>query len=344
MPAPTASARRAGLTYVSDTQPGWRRRRAGKGFRYRDDAGKPIHDPAALQRIKSLVIPPAWEDVWICPRADGHLQATGRDAKGRKQYRYHPRWRAARDETKFDRMVAFAHALPRLRAALRRDLARPGLPRRKVIATIVRLLETSLIRVGNEEYTRQNGSFGLTTLRNRHVKVNHTSLRFEFRGKGGVKHSISVRNRRLARIVTHCRDLPGQELFQYVDRDGQRRSIGSADVNAYVRAHTGQGFTAKDFRTWAGTTLAVQALLEHEACHSQAQAKRNVVAAIDAVSQRLGNTRAICRKSYVHPAVIDSYLAHTLSKVAGNGSKSIRGLNRDEAVVVAVLRNVARQG
>ncbi len=309
---PLESAREAGLRYVNDDHPGIRRIRKGKQFRYLGPDGKPVRDAETLQRIRALAIPPAWTAVWICPLANGHLQATGYDARGRKQYRYHPRWRAVRDETKYYRMIAFAQALPAIRARVEKDLAQPGLPRTKVLATVVRLLETTLIRVGNEEYARSNGSFGLTTLRNRHVTVEGPSLQFTFRGKSGIRHSIRVDDRRLARIVQRCQDLPGQELFQYLDGDGTTYDIDSADVNAYIQEIAGQEFTAKDFRTWAGTVLAARALQEFASFDSQAQAKRNIVAAIEAVSKRLGNTKAVCRKCYVHPAVINSYLDGSL--------------------------------
>ena len=270
--------------------------------------GKPVRDPETSPGSGRWSIPPAWTEVWICPRADGHLQATGRDARGRKQYRYHPRWRAVRDESKYGRMMAFAAALPAIRERIDADLARPGLPREKVLAAVVRLLETTLIRVGNEEYARTNKSFGLTTMRDRHVRVGKKSVRFEFRGKSGVKHEIDLADPRLARVVGRCRDLPGQELFQYLDEEDQPRTIDSADVNAYLREIAGQEFTAKDFRTWAGTVLASLALREFEAFDSEAQAKKNIVRAIEHVAERLGNTPSVCRKCYVHPEVIEAYL------------------------------------
>ena len=309
---PIRAAKVAGLRYSRDDISGIRRVPHGKAFRYLRPDGQPVRRLADLKRIRALVIPPAWTDVWICPHPDGHLQATGRDAHGRKQARYHPRWRAVRDETKYNRLIAFARALPRIRARVRRDLKRPGLPRPKVLATVVRLLETTLIRVGNEEYARQNHSFGLTTLRNRHVAVNGGELHFEFRGKSGVYHCVAVHDRRLARVVKECQDLPGQELFQYLDDEGRRHSINSCDVNDYLRTISGADFTAKDFRTWAGTVLAAQALREFEAFDSEVQAKKHIVAAVEHVAKRFGNTRAVCRKCYVHPAVFDAYLDGSL--------------------------------
>jgi len=337
------SAQVAGLCYVSDTQPGIKRQRVGRGFRYKDVDGTPIRDPEVLRRIKTLVIPPAWTDVWICARSDGHIQATGRDAKGRKQYLYHPRWRAVRDSTKYDRLIAFSAALPPVRARLDQDLARPGLPREKVLATVVRLLETTFIRIGNAEYARQNGSFGLTTLRDRHVHISGATMQFQFRGKSGQYHTVRLNDRRLATIVKRCQDLPGYELFQYVDAAGQRQTIDSADVNAYLRLITGQDFTAKDVRTWAGTVLTACALWAYGASTSQTQAKQNIVQAIDEVAKRLGNTRAVCRKCYVHPTVLDAYLDHSLFavplpyEVLGNGPV-VPGLQPEEMAVLAFLK------
>jgi DNA topoisomerase-1 len=311
---PVESAKASGLRYVTDTTPGLTRKFGGARFRYFDAQGKPVRNPEILGRIKSLAIPPAWTNVWICPWANGHLQATGRDAKGRKQHRYHPRWREVRDQTKYDRMIAFAHVLPKIRARVEQDLALPGLPRAKVIATVVKLLETTLIRVGNEEYARENKSFGLTTMREQHVEVNGAKIRFAFRGKSGVKFDLDVKDRRLAKIVQRCQDLPGQELFRYVDDDGDLRNVTSSDVNEYLQEITQEDFTAKDFRTWAGTVLAARALRELEHFDSQAEAKRNVVSAIESVAKKLGNTRAVCRKCYIHPAVVNSYMDGTLIK------------------------------
>jgi DNA topoisomerase-1 len=310
---PLQSARAAGLRHVTDALvAGIARKPARRRFRYIHAQGGPVRDRATLARIRSLAIPPAWTAVWICPRADGHLQATGRDARGRKQYRYHPRWREVRDETKYGRMVEFARALPVIRRRVGRDLARHGLPREKILATVVRLLETTLIRVGNEEYARANESFGLTTLRSRQVKVNGSKVRFHFRGKSGVEHAIELEDRSMAAIVRRVRELPGQELFQYVDEDGTRRSIGSDDVNAYLKDISGEDFTSKDFRTWAGTLLAARALVKLGGFASQAEAKRKVARAIEAVAGLLGNTAAVCRKCYVHPAVLERYLAGNL--------------------------------
>ncbi len=338
-----ASAKSAGLRYVSLTGPGIRRRSTGQSMVYFGTNGETIKDADILARIKSLAIPPAWRDVWICPIAHGHLQATGIDAKGRKQYRYHPRWRAVRDETKYDRMRLFGRALPGIRARVERDLARSGLPREKILATIVRLLETTLIRVGNEEYARQNASFGLTTMQDRHVDISGATLTFEFRGKSGISHSIDLTDRRLAKIVKRSQDLPGYELFQYLDEQGTRRSVDSADVNAYLKEISGEEFTAKDFRTWAGTVLAARALQEFQTFDSQAQAKRNVVQAIEAVAKRLGNTKAVCRKCYVHPRVIDLYMDGSLlqtlkRRVKKELSQSLHGLPPEEAAVLALLQ------
>ena len=340
---PVESARSAGLRYVHDDRPGIRRVHSGEGFRYVGPDGKAIRDRDTLARIRSLAIPPAWTDVWICPLANGHLQATGHDDRGRKQYRYHPRWRAVRDETKYDRMIAFGQALPRIRARVDQDLAQPGLPRSKVLATVLRLLETTLIRVGNEEYARENGSFGLTRLRNGHASVEGETVRFTFRGKSGIRHSIRVNDGRLARIFRRCQDLPGQELFQYLDDDGTPREIDSADVNAYLQEIAGQEFTAKDFRTWAGTVLAARALQEFESFDSEAQAKRNVVSAIESVSKRLGNTKAVCRKCYVHPDVINAYLDGSLldtlrQRVEKEIAGSLAELPPEEAAVLAFLQ------
>jgi DNA topoisomerase I len=306
----TNSAKLSHLRYVTDDLPGITRKRNRKGFLYFDPQGQRIRQPENLRRIKSLAIPPAWEHVWISPWADSHLQATGRDARGRKQHRYHPRWREVRDQTKFDRMSAFGRVLPGLRRRLSRDLARPGLPREKVLATVVKLLETTFIRVGNEEYARHNRSFGLTTMRSKHVKVTGAKMQFEFRGKGGKTFSLDLNDRRLAKIVNYCQDLPGQELFQYIDEQGQPRTINSTDVNDYLREVTREDFTAKDFRTWAGTVLAVSAFREIKHFNSKAHAQRNVVTAIEMVARKLSNTRSVCRKCYIHPAVMLILTAH----------------------------------
>lgn len=341
---PELSAREAGLRYVDVTIPGITRHRAGKGFSYRDAGGSRITDRKVRDRIASLAIPPAWNEVWISPSTDGHIQATGRDVKHRKQYRYHPKWREVRDETKYERMLQFGQALPGIRRRVDSDLRRHGLPRQKVLAAIVHLLETTLIRVGNDEYARTNKSFGLTTMRDRHVDIDGGTLEFEFRGKSGIQHEIELRNPRLARIVKACQDLPGQDLFQYVHDDGQRHTIGSDDVNTYLKEITGQDYTAKDFRTWAGTVLAAQALAEYEAVDTDTLARKNVVSAIESVAARLGNTTTICRKCYVHPAVIDAYLAgDTVETVKARVGKeltdSIGDLPPEEAAVLALLHH-----
>ena len=351
---PRVSARAAGLKYVSDDGPGIGRVATGKsgGFRYVGADGKSVKDRDDLARIKSLAIPPAWTEVWICPKAEGHLQATGRDARGRKQYRYHPGWRATRDETKYGRMMAFGQALPTIRRRVDADLKLDGLPRAKVLATIVRLLETTLIRVGNEEYARTNQSFGLTTMRDRHVKLGEGrsaakrgkgGLTFAFKGKSGVTHAIELADERLARVVKRCRDVPGQALFQYLDESGGRHAVGSADVNEYLREASGSDFTAKDFRTWAGTVLASLALREFEAFDSEAQAKKNVLRAIESVAQRLGNTPSVCRKCYVHPEVIGSYLDGSLmATLKDRADETLRddlgSLRPEEAAVLGLLR------
>ena len=337
---PAASARSAGLRYVSDCQPGLRREMGSLGFRYKRTDGRLVRNAADLKRIRSLAIPPAWTDVWICRDPKGHLQATGRDARGRKQYRYHAGWRASRDENKFDRMQVFAAALPKIRARTAADIAQAGLPREKVLATVVQLLEKSLIRVGNEEYAKTNDSFGLTTLRDKHVDVKGSTLRFEFRGKSGKRHSVGVNDRRLARIVKQCRDLPGQELFQYIDDDGRRQHVNSADVNAYLREITAEEFTAKDFRTWSGTVLAAAALREFEKPASINQAKKDVVKAIEAVAGVLGNTPAVCRKSYIHPGVIDAYVDGSIGEL--RPTKRIATLRSDEAATLGILQRLSR--
>jgi len=344
-PEPAESAQAAGLRYVSDASPGIRRRRAGRGFSYVGPDGRPVRDRATIERIRRLAIPPAYTDVWICPVANGHLQATGRDARGRKQYRYHARWREVRDETKYGRMLAFSEALPRLRSRLEKDLALPGLPREKVLAAVVRLLESTAIRVGNDEYAKSNRSFGLTTLRDHHVEISGSTLSFEFRGKSGKVHRVDVSDRRLARIVAHCQALPGAELFQYVDEAGERVSIGSGDVNEYLREITGEDFTAKDFRTWAGTLSAVSALEAMGPAGSEREAKSAIVRAIDGVAEQLNNTRAVCRKYYVHPAVLESYEAGTLHDRLRNGGRpnasGAAGLDEAERAVVRLLRHAA---
>jgi DNA topoisomerase I len=311
------------------------------GFRYYRPDGRLIRQRAELKRFASLAVPPAWTDVWICPDPRGHLQATGRDARGRKQYRYHPAWRETREETKYDRMPAFAAALPKIRARTAADLARAGLPREKVLAAVVQLLEKSLVRVGNEEYAKANKSFGLTTLRNNHVTIRGPVLKFKFRGKSGVRHSVRVTSRRLARIVKGCRDLPGQELFQYLDDEGRRCNVGSGDVNDYLREICGEDFTAKDFRTWAGTVLLCAAFREIDAADTSAS-KQRVLQAVDAVAGVLGNTRAVCRKSYIHPAVMDALAEGTIGDISGP-VRVRRGLTPDECAVLAVMDRLAKQ-
>jgi DNA topoisomerase-1 len=341
---PLASAEAAGLRYASDATPGICRRRAGRGFSYVEPDGRVVRDKATLARIRSLAIPPAYTDVWISPTANSHVQATGRDARGRKQYRYHPRWREVRDETKFGRMLAFSQALPRLRARLEADLTRPGLPREKVLATVVRLLECTGIRVGNDEYARANQSFGLTTLQDRHVEVSGSTLRFQFRGKSGKTHRVALNDRRLARIVARCQALPGADLFQYLADDGATVSIGSGDVNDYLREITGEDFTAKDFRTWAGTLQAVAALEAIGPAASEREAKSAIVKAIDQVAEQLNNTRAVCRKYYVHPAVLEAYQTSTLHEALGDGAAPLaadHALSPEEQAVVRLLRHVA---
>ena len=338
--APVESARSAGLRYVKDDRPGIRRKMTSLGFRYYRPDGRPIRNPAELKRIARLAVPPAWTDVWICPDPRGHLQATGRDARGRKQYRYHPGWRETRDETKYERMPAFAAALPKIRTRTTADLARAGLPREKVLAAVVRLLEKSLMRVGNEEYAKANKSFGLTTLRDNHVRINGSIVKFEFRGKSGVRHSVRVTDRRLARIVKGCRDLPGQELFQYLDDNGCRCTVGSADVNDYLREISGEDFTAKDFRTWAGTVLMCVAFRELEV--TETPPSKRLLQAIDAVAGMLGNTRAVCRKSYIHPGVIDACATGTIGELSTSPVRSRRGLSAAECSALSVLERVAK--
>jgi DNA topoisomerase I len=305
---PRAAATEAGLRYATDERPGITRRRSGRGFSYRTPDGELIRDRATLARIRALAVPPAWGDVWISPDPRGHLQATGRDARGRKQHRYHRDFREAREAAKFGRMLAFARALPQIRERVDHDLARPGLPREKVLAAVIRLLELTLIRVGNDEYARLNRSFGLTTLRGRHARVEGTRLRFRFTGKGGRRHEVSIRDRRLSRVVARCQDLPGQDLFQYVDDEGGVRDVRSEDVNEYLQEISGEPLTAKDFRTWAGTVLAYRALFALQPGASDRESRRNVVEAVRQAADRLGNTPSVARKSYVHPAVLEAYL------------------------------------
>jgi DNA topoisomerase-1 len=344
------AATRAGLRYVTDGTPGIRRRRAGQGWAFYTPGGARIIEHAVRKRIKSLAIPPAWTDVWICPHPNGHIQATARDARGRKQYRYHPAYRAARDQSKFRRVLEFSEILPAVREQVERDLRAPDLTRRQILATVVRLLDKTLIRVGNDEYARENRSYGLTTLRGRHVEVRGTKLRFSFRGKSGVNHTVAISDRRLARIVQRCQDLPGQELFQYVDAQDKRQTISSDDVNAYLREITGRDITAKDFRTWAGTMLAARELREIGPAPSQRQAKRNILQAVDTVAERLGNTRAVCRKYYIHPALQEAYLEGVTARLPEPARprpmrrrRAPAALRRDEVAVLQLLEQQAKK-
>ena len=344
------AAQAAGLRYVTDAAPGIRRRRRGRGFAYIRPDGAPLRDASELERIRKLVIPPRWTDVWICPSSSGHLQVTARDARGRKQYRYHVRYRAVRDDTKFGRMIEFSEVLPAIRQRVERDIASPHLSREKVLATVVWLLEKTLIRVGSDEYARDNGSFGLTTLRRRHVAISGTTLRFEFRGKSGVPHSVAVTDRRMARIIQRFQELPGQELFQYLDEEGRRQTIDAGDINEYLREIAGRQITAKDFRTFAGTMLAASALRDIGPATSERQASANVNRAIDQVARKLGNTRAVCRKYYVHPALIEAYREGFVLPAAVQGERSLTrdasrpaGLRRDEIAVVELLRTRSSQ-
>lgn len=338
-----ASARAAGLHYVSDDRPGIRRRRCGKGFCFYAPDGRKITDEDTLRRIRALAIPPAYRDVWISPDPLGHIQATGRDAKGRKQYRYHPRWREVRDAVKYDRMIAFAETLPRIREHCDAHLRKQGMPRERVLALVVCLLEETKIRVGNEEYARKNRSFGLTTLLTKHVEVAGTAIKFTFRGKSGKHHAVSLRDRRLASAVRRCLDIPGQELFAYVDELGAVHAVTSGDVNDYIRTIAGGEYTAKDFRTWAGTVIAADELRRCPTCNNQRQQKREVLRAIENVSQRLGNTPSVCKKSYVHPAVIDAYFRGTITTVGyderDDGAHALQPIER---FTLALLHAMAR--
>ncbi|HEY6391698.1 MAG TPA: DNA topoisomerase IB [Bryobacteraceae bacterium] len=338
-----ASAQAAGLRYVSGDGPGISRRRAGKGFTYIGVDSKPVRDKATLERIAALVIPPAWQNVWICPVANGHIQAVGRDARGRKQYRYHARYREIRDETKFGRMPAFGAALPKIRRRVAKDLALPGLPGRKVIAAIVRLLDETCIRVGNEEYAKANKSYGLTTLKDRHVRFHGDTLHLQFRGKSSQDHDVTLKDRRLAKIVKQCQDLPGQELFQYKLEDGEYGKVGSADVNDYLREITEQDFSAKDFRTWHGSGLMARQLAELGPAQSETEAKRNIAAAVKATASRLGNRPAACRKYYVHPAVFESYEEQTIFRTMGRANgDSGNELRREELALMRLVKSYAK--
>lgn len=346
---PVESAKAVGLRYVSDEQPGFRRLKSGAEFRYVGANGKPLRHATVLSRIRALAIPPAWTEVWICPHENGHLQATGRDARGRKQNRYHPLWREVRDATKYDRMIEFGEALPRMRRRLARHIRQPGLNREKVLGTIVRLMDLTFIRVGNDEYAKRNGSYGLATMKDEHAIIRGERVQFSFRGKSGKYHSIEVEDKHLARVVKHCQDIPGQELFQWMNGDGKRRDVTSGDVNDYLREISEADFTAKDFRTWAGTVLAAQALKQVAEFRTQQQAKKHLKQAIAAVAERLGNTPAVCRKCYIHPFILDGYLDHRLPcepKVTGRIRKGIIKTSRrakaalagDERAVLEFLR------
>ena len=340
---PHEAAISVGLYYITDDGPGIMRRRNGKHFRYITSEGKSISDSKILDRVRKLAVPPAYENVWISPRADSHIQATGRDARGRKQYRYHEAFRAVRDSSKYDRMVDFAQALPPIRMRIDEDMRRPGMPREKVLAAVVHLLETTMIRIGSADYAKQNKSYGLTTLQNRHVAVDGSELRFNFKGKSGKIWQLKLKDRRIAKIVKASQDLPGQHLFQYLDDAGEQREITSSDINAYLKEISDADITAKDFRTWNGTVLAAIALSEYDTVDSQAAAKRNIQTAIEAVAARLGNTPTICRKCYVHPEVIESYLTGSLRLEALESVKdelrgSIGKLRPEEAAVLAFLQ------
>jgi DNA topoisomerase-1 len=328
----------AGLRYTSDAQPGIRRKKSGRGFTYVGPDGETVRDPKVRKRIRSLVIPPAWTDVWISPYANGHIQAIGRDSRNRRQYKYHPKWREVRDENKFGRALQFAEALPGIRDAIDKDLSLPGLPRRKVLATIVRLLDTTFVRVGNVEYAKQNRSFGLTTLRTRHVELNGSTIRLSFKGKSGKEHDLKVRDRRIARVIRRCLDLPGYELFQYIDEEGGRSSVDAGDVNEYLREISGADFTTKDFRTWAGTLLATRYLIEAGVAETERQAKTNVVAAVAEVASRLGNTPTVARNCYIHPRVVDAYNSGLLFEMIPARDESLEEEEFDEKLVAAVLR------
>jgi len=341
--SPRDAAEDAGLIYVTDESPGITRHKHGSSFRYRDARGKPVSERKTLDRIRALAIPPAYTDVWICPKPSGHIQATGRDAKGRKQYRYHEKFREVRDSTKYEHMVAFAQALPGIREKISTDLAKPGLPREKVLAAIVNLLENTMIRVGNADYAKQNKSYGLTTLRDRHVIVDGSEIRFDFKGKSGKRWKLKLRDRRIAKIVKASQDLPGQHLFQYVGDEGGQYEVTSDDINAYLKDISGTDITAKDFRTWHGTVLAAMALAEYKEVDSEAAVKRNVRQAIEVVASRLGNTPTVCRKCYIHPEIINSYLTDTLvleaqEEVERKLRRDLKGLRPEEALVLAFLQ------
>ena len=335
---PVESAHAAGLRYAVDTMPGIRRRRNGRGFYYLSPQGQPIRDPETLARIKSLAIPPAWTDVWISPDPSGHLQATGFDAKGRKQYRYHPRWREVRNAVKYDRLIAFGEALPGLRERIEHDLSLPGMPKEKILATVVKLLQNTLIRIGNEEYRRANESFGLTTLEDKHAKVSGSTIKFRFRGKSGKEYDVHITDRRLAKIVRQCQEIPGQELFQYLDENGEPHTIESGDVNAYLREIAQGEFTAKDFRTWAGSVAAACHLRECPPCGSDRECRRQVAAMVKHVAEQLANTPAVSRKCYIHPGVIEAYRTGSLIAAITAGPDASAALSEEERFLLNLLR------
>jgi DNA topoisomerase I len=344
---PRVSARRARLRYTSDLEPGIQRIRNGKSFSFKFPNGKKIRSKKILERIKKLVIPPAWTDVWISQDPNGHLQATGRDARGRKQYRYHAKWSMVRDENKFSRIISFGKKIPQIRETIQDHLGLSGLPREKILATVVQLLEKTLIRVGNVEYAKENNSYGLTTMKNKHVKVSGSAMEFQFRGKGGKEFNVGIEDPRLARIIKKCQELPGQKLFQYVENE-ERKAITSTDVNDYLKEIAGEEFSAKDFRTWAGTVFAALALQEFETFDSDVQAKKNVVEAIRNVSKRLGNTPAICRKCYIHPGVMDAYLDGEMAVILKKRTEkelvnNLTELSPEEAAVLAFLEKRLQQ-
>ncbi len=340
---PAVAAKRAALRYVHDSMPGITRHNARNGFDYRLPDGSLVRDIATLKRVRALAIPPAWTDVWICRDPNGHLQATGRDQRGRKQYRYHPRWREVRDEAKYGKLLIFARVLPLIRTRVEEDLKRPGLPRERVLAAVVRLMELTLFRVGNSEYAKKNKSFGLTTLRDRHVRIEGSHIHLSFRGKSGNRYESDINDRRLARIVKGCRDLPGYELFQYLDEEGNQHAVGSEEVNAYLREITGEDITAKDFRTWAGTQLAAEALRAFRNLDSESKRKKAIVRAVEKVARHLGNTPAICRRCYIHPAILDGYIDGTLLEALAARTttylkENIAKMSAEEAAVTAFLR------
>jgi DNA topoisomerase-1 len=339
---PQAQAKAAKLRYVNDGEPGITRKRSGRGFTYEHADGTRVTDKATLERIEKIVIPPAWTDVWICESPNGHIQVTARDAKGRKQYRYHERWREVRDQTKFDRMIAFGKALPTIRQRVREDLGLRGMPREKVLAAVVQLLGATFIRIGNPEYERDNDSYGLTTLHDEHVDISGSKLHFEFRGKSGKEHTVDLKDKRLAKIVKRSQELEGEHLFQYTDENGDSHAISSSDVNAYIREISGADFTAKDFRTWGGTTLALLQLAGFDPCESETEGKKNVVAMIKAVAEQLGNTTTVCRKYYVHPAVIECYMRGELGNYLAK--RSTKGeLAPEEMAVLKLLKEIAKE-